>query len=101
MRIIVTRVLIISFFILPGLMSCAQTSAPQQIHLWKNGAPGFESRKDEPEEKKEWWVKNVHNPSITVYLPAKETANGTAVVICPGGGHNQLVYDAEGRDAAL
>jgi acetyl esterase/lipase len=70
------------------------------VPLWKNGAPGFENRKDEPEQAKDWWVKNIHNPSLTVYLPAKEKANGAAVVICPGGGHRELVFNAEGRDAA-
>jgi acetyl esterase/lipase len=34
-------------------------------------------------------------------LPPKEKANGAAVVICPGGGHRELVFDAEGKDAAL
>ena len=58
------------------------------ISLWPNGAPGFEGRKDEPELAKDYWVKNVHNPSITaltVYLPSKEKATGAAVIICPGG----------------
>ena len=79
----------------------AQQLTPQQIHLWQNGAPGFENRKDEPEEAKDWWVKNIHNPSITAYFPEKGKANGTAVVICPGGGFRTLVYNSEGRDAAL
>lgn len=70
------------------------------IPLWQNGAPGFENRKNIPEEAKEWWVKYVNNPSLTVFLPAKEKANGTAVIICPGGGHRALVYNAEGVDAA-
>ena len=69
--------------------------------LWPNGAPGFEQRKNEPEEAKDYWVKNVHNPSITAYFPEKGNANGTSVVICPGGGHRLLVYNAEGKDAAL
>jgi acetyl esterase/lipase len=75
--------------------------APQQVPLWQNGAPGYESRKNEPEQTKDWWVKNIHNPSVTVYLPPPEKANGTAVLICPGGGHRALVYDAEGRDPAV
>jgi len=79
----------------------AQQNSPQQVYLWKNGAPGFENRKNEPEQAQDWWVRNVHNPSITAYLPDKGKANGTAVVICPGGGHRNLVYNAEGRDAAL
>lgn len=73
----------------------------QVISLWEGGAPGFENFKDEPEKAKDWWVKSIHNPSITAYFPATNNANGTAVVICPGGGHRELVFDAEGKDAAL
>ena len=73
---------------------------PQVVPLWKNGAPGFESRKDEPEQAKDWWVRNVHNPSITVFLPDKAKATGAAVVIAPGGGFKNLVFNAEGKQAA-
>ena len=70
------------------------------IPLWKNGAPGTESRRNEKEESKDYWVKNIHNPSLTVFTPAEGTANGTAVVVCPGGGHRLLVYTAEGVEPA-
>lgn len=56
-----------------------------QVPLWSNGAPGSESRRNEPEEAKDYWVKNIHNPSITIYLPPKDKATGAAVVIFPGG----------------
>ena len=72
----------------------------QVIYLWPGGTPGFENRKNEPEQAKDWWVKNIHNPSLTVFLPTKEKANGSAVIICPGGGHRELVFTAEGQDAA-
>jgi acetyl esterase/lipase len=75
-------------------------NTPEVINLWQNGAPGFEHLKNEKELAKDWWVKNVHNPSITVYHPATGKANGVSVLIFPGGGHNQLVFDAEGSDAA-
>jgi acetyl esterase/lipase len=70
------------------------------ISLWPNGAPGFENRRNEPEQAKDYWVKNIHNPSLTVFLPPKDKANGSAVVVCPGGGHRLLVYTAEGIDPA-
>ena len=68
----------------------AQDSA-MVIPLWKNGAPGFENKKNIPEEAKDWWVKHVHNPSITVYPAPKNIATGVSVVICPGGGFHRAV----------
>ena len=64
--------------------SAALADEPQVVPLWPNGAPGFESRRDEPELAKSYWVKNIHNPSITVFLPPKEKATGAAVVDLPG-----------------
>ena len=83
------------FFLFPLAMQ-AQTVIP----LWPNGAPGFENLKDIPEQAKDYWVKNINNPSLTVFLPAKGKVNGAAVVVCPGGGHRLLVYNAEGVEAA-
>jgi len=71
-----------------------------EIPLWAKGAPGFENRRNEPQQAKDWWVKNIHNPSVTVFLPPKEKATGAAVVICPGGGHRELVFNAEGVEPA-
>ncbi len=68
--------------------------------LWTNGPPGFEDRHQEPERAQDYWVRNIHQPSVTVFLPPKEKATGTAVVICPGGGHRELVYKAEGEEPA-
>lgn len=80
-------------------MAFAQ-SAPKLIPLWSNGAPGFENKRDEPESAKDYWVKNIHNPSLQVFAPPAGKANGTAVVVCPGGGFRLLVYNAEGVQPA-
>jgi acetyl esterase/lipase len=85
-------------FLVPAILYGQEKK--QIVYLYPNGAPGFESRKNEPEQAKDWWVKNIHNPSLTVFLPPKEKANGSAVIICPGGGHRELVFTAEGEDAA-
>lgn len=74
--------------------------APLEIPLWPAGAPGFENRKDEPTKAEAWWLKNIHNPSVTVYAPPRDKANGAAVIVCPGGGHRELVFNAEGKEAA-
>ena len=46
------------------------------------------------------WVTGVRWPTLTVYLPPKETATGAAVVICPGGGYGGEAMDLEGYDVA-
>ncbi|MFL6548710.1 MAG: alpha/beta hydrolase [Povalibacter sp.] len=74
--------------------------AAEVIPLWSHGAPGFEARRTEAETAKDWWIRNVHNPSLTVFRPAPGKGNGTAVVICPGGGHRELVFNAEGVEPA-
>src|SRR6516162_5597865 len=74
------------------------------ITLWPNGAPGSPA----PVPPEEWnpvtdgfhRVKNIHNPTLTVFLPPKNLANGAAFVISPGGGHNYLVMDLEGANVA-
>lgn len=45
-------------------------------------------------------ISNVQQPTVTVYLPPKEKANGTAMLICPGGGFVRLAIDQEGHDVA-
>jgi acetyl esterase/lipase len=39
-------------------------------------------------------------PTLTPYLPAREKATGTAVVVCPGGGYGALAMDHEGKQIA-
>lgn len=74
---------------------------PVTLKLWPNGAPeaaGFkmEAEKEIP-KKNDADVKrvtNVTDPTITVYRPEKP--NGTAVLVCPGGGYNILAIEHEG-----
>jgi endo-1,4-beta-xylanase len=45
-------------------------------------------------------LSNIHHPSITPYLPSKETASGAAVIVIPGGGHRELWITHEGYNEA-
>ncbi|HVS97016.1 MAG TPA: hypothetical protein VHE54_11050, partial [Puia sp.] len=65
------RQLLFPFLLASSLAVAAQDTAVQ-IPLWPGGAPGFENRRNEPEQAQDYWVKNIHNPSITVYLPSKD-----------------------------
>jgi acetyl esterase/lipase len=80
------------------------TDPPAAIPLWLQGAPGSESRAGESEKVDEapgrCNVSNVHNPSITPYLPAADVATGTAIIIAPGGGHRVLCLGHEGDSLA-
>src|SRR5262245_1976366 len=88
-----SRIIVFSLALAVALVARAQ----EQIPLWANGAPGFEGRKDTPEIQESFYIRNVHNPSLTVYLPQADKATGAAVVVCPGGGHRFLTIGAEGQ----
>lgn len=45
-------------------------------------------------------IANVQKPTIEVYLPTRQMANGKAILIFPGGGYGILAYDWEGTDFA-
>lgn len=76
----------------------------------KNYDQPFEMRLWEPVENKETARYNdfgevtsysgVTDPSMTVYLPEKDKATGTAVLIYPGGGLMSVTWDSEARDVA-
>jgi acetyl esterase/lipase len=46
------------------------------------------------------WLTNVSKPSLTVYRPAKDKDTGLAMLICPGGGYHNLLWDVEGEEVA-
>jgi endo-1,4-beta-xylanase len=81
----------------------ATRDEPRVVPLWPQGAPGSEGR---PAEEKivgaghARRISGIHNPSLTIYLPAKEGSNGAAMIVCPGGGHRFLSIDHEGHDVA-
>ncbi|HEY4245725.1 MAG TPA: alpha/beta hydrolase [Lacunisphaera sp.] len=84
----------------PSAANVSGAGSHQVVPLWPAGAPGSEARKNEPEKIVGNSVSNIHFPTLTVYLPEKAKATDCAVVICPGGGHRNLVMQKEGYDIA-
>lgn len=76
----------------------------QTLLLWPDGAPGSEGKDTqevvETSASGELTVTNVHQPSITAYLPPKDRANGASVIVAPGGGHKMLCVTHEGSNVA-
>jgi acetyl esterase/lipase len=92
-----THRIVLSFV---AALACGAAHAQQVIPLWDKGAPGFEARRNEPEQHADWWYKNIHNPSLTVFLPPAGKATGAAVIVAAGGGHRELVFNPEGVEPA-
>ncbi|WP_210486050.1 alpha/beta hydrolase [Rufibacter aurantiacus] len=82
----------------------AGQTKPTVIPLYEgkipNEVPGPDQEKREVNQDKVEIVSLVRTPTLSVYLPAKGKANGTAVVICPGGGYWILASGHEGADVA-
>ena len=42
----------------------------------------------------------VSRPTLSVFLPSREKATGTAIIVCPGGGYSHLAMGHEGIEVA-
>lgn len=92
-------------FLLPmtlALASLLSTTLPasEVVTLWPAGTKGVnpsisEATVGEPPGQ---IIKDIHNPTLTMFRP--QTPNGTAVVICPGGGYAVLSIEGEGNAVA-
>jgi acetyl esterase/lipase len=68
-----------------GSVPDSKPSQLQETSVTENGGPR---------------VATVIQPTLTVFLPPRDKANGTSVVICPGGGYARLAIGHEGYDVA-
>jgi acetyl esterase/lipase len=76
-------------------------SQENPIPLYPNGVPNAKPTPAAYIEKNDKdWVTMVSIPTITPYFPEKGTANGTAIVIFPGGAYAGLSMENEGSSVA-
>ena len=92
--------------LLPPLGRAAAT--PTVLPLWPEGVPAA-VRADAPAARGDLGaervdangaIANVSVPTLTVVPPAVDRPNGTAVILCPGGGYRYLSWQREGQQYA-
>lgn len=94
------KIILILFPFLGSLSSSAQTVIP----LFRDSIPNSVS--NSMQEDTVYWggkfggYRNTSKPTLEIYLPSKKQANGSAVIICPGGGYRFVSYQEEGLDIA-
>jgi acetyl esterase/lipase len=77
-----------------------RAAGEQVIPLWPEGVPGLVANPTPERDDGDGRVGNIHQPSLTYFPAPAATANGTAVIICPGGGYARLSFLHEGVDEA-
>jgi acetyl esterase/lipase len=88
-----------------ALLSLTAMSQEKVIPLYPGSAPGSENWTQQEKENRTNMcqtrvVFNVSRPTLTVFQPDASQANGTALIICPGGAFFALSIDSEGFDVA-
>jgi acetyl esterase/lipase len=90
-----------ALLLLPPTEALSQTTV---VRLWPDSAPGSENWKQKELQAATnagfRRIRNVVDPSITAYLPDRETATGAAAIVAPGGAFRLLAFDSEGTMVA-
>jgi acetyl esterase/lipase len=85
-----------------------RTGEPLVLDLWPGKVPG-DVGIERPETRRihqaplvgpTLLITGVSKPTLTVYRPDAEKNNGTAMLICPGGGYWDLYWELEGEEVA-
>jgi acetyl esterase/lipase len=89
------------FFTALSLMTDLLKAQNDIIKLWPNGIPGAienpgYSEYPEYHDSRLYYIYRVTEPELEVFPAPKEKSNGTAVIICPGGGYTLLSFHNEG-----
>ena len=93
------------FALLPALLFVsgrlwAQQTFPLYTGTVPNSQPSAVQETSVTEANNRVRISHVVQPTLTAFIPAAGAANGTAVVVCPGGGYARLAIDSEGYDVA-
>jgi acetyl esterase/lipase len=81
------------------IITCSLHAQQTVIPLYEGVAPGSENSTQKEVEYSQFggkMIRNVVNPTLTVYLPEEGKATGAAVIVAPGGGFCWLSWESEG-----
>jgi len=83
-------------------MSAFTLSAQQVVPLYNGAIPNSKPSSIVEKTTNDGFlaITNVTTPTLTVYKPKKQSAQKSAVIICPGGGYGMLAAGHEGIDVA-
>ncbi|MCW5560184.1 MAG: alpha/beta hydrolase [Verrucomicrobiae bacterium] len=104
------RTVVLASLLAVGALISPQAEAPATpVPLWSGKAPG-ETKALDPEKdiskpgeglvagKPLIRLGNISEPTLQVFRPPAHLDNGSAVVVCPGGGYHILALDLEGTE---
>jgi len=95
-----------SIIIILLLMVIRYSNAQEVVPLYSGEIPGVKATPADYIENTEvrangtLSITKVSVPTFTVFEAPKNIANGTAIIICPGGGYGALAFSHEGTDVA-
>ena len=106
------KVLSILFLFTFSANNLVKSQSQQELPLWPDGIPNnpvkyvkekvrTENIHESSPSQKNRVFSNVSKPTYILYQPEENTANGVAMVICPGGGFRDIWFDPEGNDFAM
>lgn len=91
-------------FILAIILSGMSLAQIKSINIWPDKVPNSIYNPDYKvivASDENWtYTRNIANPNMDMYPAPANIANGTAVVICPGGGYWGLAFQHEGAQVA-
>lgn len=86
-----------------SLFISLQMNAQEVIPLYDGDIPNSKPVRDDEKTENRGGitiVSGITTPTLSVFLPSRETTNGAAVIICPGGGYWVNAISHEGFDVA-
>jgi acetyl esterase/lipase len=101
MKTIIMKSVLLSAFVWTFFISGSVNAQNNEIKLWPSFAPGTEKK-----ENNEKWddagkqLYGVYQPRLIPFLPETSGTSVPAIIICPGGGYNNLTVEKEGTKIA-